>query len=123
MTPTREPKKRNVTAESRALTSKASGKVLGAVDSFSNLKKYCSKFSPEFLVDLSDNHVIKIMKLNRFPPDIGFSLLIKDDFCIEAYAQHTKVDTRDLLHGFSCTVTRYSAIDHVLDRLRNTPVN
>ena len=50
-------------------------------------------------------------------------MLIKDDFRIEAYVQHTKVDTRDLLHGFSRTVTRYSAIDNVLDRLRNTPVN
>ena len=50
-------------------------------------------------------------------------MLTKDDFRIEAYVQHTKVDIRDLLHGFSCTVTRYSAIDNVLDRLRNTPVN
>ena len=96
---------------------------MDTVDSFSNLKKYCSKFSPELLVDLSDNHVIKMMKLNGFPPDIEFLLLIKDDFRIEVYVQHTKVDTRDLLHGFSCTVTRYSAIDNVLDRRRNTPVN
>ena len=34
---------------------------------------------------------------------------------------HLKVDLVE--HGFSCTVTRYSAIDNVLDRLRNTPVN
>ena len=48
VTPTRGPEKCNVTtAESRALTSKARDKVLDTVDSFSNLKKYCSKFSPE----------------------------------------------------------------------------
>ena len=119
----REPDKRNVTADSRTLYAAAREDALDVVDSFSNILKYCAKFSPEHLVDVSNPTSIKIVKLNGFPSDVEYSLLIKDDFHVETYRRHMKVLIRDQMNWFSSTVTKYSQIDTIVDRLKSTPLN
>ena len=55
---------------------------------------------------MSNPTSIKIVKLNGFPPEVEYSLLLMDDFHmddfhVEAYQRHMKVLTRDLINGFS----------------------
>ena len=49
-TPSRVPKERNITAESRALQAASLEKELDAINSFDMVSNYCSKFSPEHVV-------------------------------------------------------------------------
>ena len=71
---------------------------LDSIESFCDLQRYCVKFSPEHLVDVSNPTAIKILQLNGFPPEVEFSLNIQDDFHVEAYRRHRKVPTRDLIN-------------------------
>ena len=119
----REPDKRNVKTESRVLNAAAREDAWDVVDSFSNTLKYCANFFPEHLVDVSNPTSIKIVKLNGFPPEVEYFLLIKDDFHVEAYRRHMKVLTRDLINGFSSVVTKNPQIDKIVDRLKSTPLN
>ena len=120
----REPDKRNVTADSRTLYAAAREDALDVVDSFSNILKYCAVlYCPEHLVDVFNPTSIKIVKLNGFPPDVEYYLLIKDDFHVETYWRHMKVLIRDLINWFSSTVTKYSQIDTIVDRLKSTLLN
>ena len=72
---------------------------------------------------MSNPTSIKIVKLNGFPPEVEYSLLIKDDFHVEVYWRHMNVLTRDLINGFSSTVTKYPQINKIVDRLKSTPLN
>ena len=85
--------------------------------------KYCKTFSPELLLDRPGEKVIKLVKLSGIPPDVEFCLIIHDDFRVEAYRSKMKVFIRDLVHGFSVTIAKYSQIDAVIDRLRITPLD
>ena len=123
VTSPREPDKRNVTAEARAEAARSIEEAVDNIDSYANLVKYCTKFSPELVVDTSDPTTIRILQLNGRPPEIEFSLFIKDEFHVEAYRKHMKVLTRDLINGFFSTVMKYSQIDMIIDRLKSTPVN
>ena len=78
-------KERNITAESRALKAASLEKELDTINSFDMVSNYCSKFSPEDVVDVSESNVIKILKLKDFPPEVEYSIRIKDDFQVEAH--------------------------------------
>ena len=118
----RNPEKRNVTADARASTSTSDDPDI--VKNFTELVEYCKKFTPVRLLDVSEPSVIKIFKLNdKFPPDVVYSLLIRENFHVEAYRGHMKVKTRDLINKFSSTLTRFSQIDDIIDRLETTPVD
>ena len=67
-------KRSNVTAASRKSTAAAREEVLDTIESWDNLFKYCSKFSPEHFVDFSDPTNIKILNLESFPPEVNYSL-------------------------------------------------
>ena len=71
---------------------------MDTIVSFGILRKGCYKFSQELSVDLSGNRAIKMMKLNGFPPDIEFSLLITDNLHIHSYGHHMKVQAYDLFN-------------------------
>ena len=67
--------------------------------------------------------IIQIVKLKVFPPEVEYSVLIKDDFHVEADRRHMKVLTRDVLNWFSSTVIKYPQINKMVDRLKSTPLN
>ena len=121
-TPSRVPE-RNITAESRALKAAFLEKELDTINSFDMPSSYCSKFSPEHVVDVSETNVIKILKLKDLPPEVEYSIRIKDDFQVEAHRKHMKISTRDLINGFTNTLCRYSQIDNIVNRLKITPIN
>ena len=94
------------------------------VRGWDDLVRYCSKFSPEFIVDCSTNDVIKILKLaDGVPPEIELSLFIKSDFHVEAYKRKKRLLTRDIIDGFFNIVKKYSQVDAPIDRLQNTPLD
>ena len=87
------------------------------------VSNYCSKFSPEHVVDVSESNIIKILKLKDLPPEVEYSIRIKDDFQVEAHRKHMKISARDLINGFTNTLCRYSQIDNIVNRLKITPIN
>ena len=87
------------------------------------VSNYCSKFSPEHVVDVSESNVIKILKLKDLPPEVEYSIRIKDDFQVEAHRKHMKISTRDLINDFTNTLCRYSQIDNIVNRLKITSIN
>ena len=81
---------------------------------------YCQKkFTPELLVDTSVEKVLRLVKLTAAsPPSVEFSIVISDDYHVEAYKGTQKVAIRDLVEGFHITVQKYSHIDNVVDRMK-----
>ena len=55
------------------------------------------------------------------PPEVEFSLFVNDDLDVEAYRSKKKLPIRDLINGFSNTLTYYSKIDAIAERLKVTP--
>ena len=86
------------------------------------VSEYCSKFSPEHVGNISVSNVIKIFKFNNFPPEVEYSILIKDDLQVEAHRRRMKIATRDLINCFTNTLRRYSQIDKIIHRLQSTPI-
>ena len=68
-----------MTANSRALKATSQEKELDTIDSWDMVSEYCSKFSPEHVVDISVSNVIKIFKFKNWPHEVEYSILIKDD--------------------------------------------
>ena len=122
-TPSRVPEKRNITANWRALKAACREKELDTIDSWDMVSEYCSKFSPEHVVDISVSNVFKIFKFKNWPPEVEYSILIKDDLQVEAHRRRMKIATRDLINGFTNTLCRYSQIDKIIHRLQSTPIN
>ena len=69
------------------------------------------------------SNVIKIFKFKNWPPEVEYSILIKDDLQVEAHRRRMKIATRDLINGFTNTLCRYSQIDKIIHRLQSTPIN
>ena len=88
-----------------------------------SLVKYCCKFSGEFLVDCSDSKRISIFKLIGTPPVVEHTVFISDNFHVEAYRRQSKILTRDIINAFSNTVTKYSQINHIINRLKVASVD
>ena len=66
-----------------------------------HLVSYRSKFSPELTVDCSQENVIRIFKLAGIPPEVEFSLFVKDDLHVEENRSKKKLPIRDgLINGF-----------------------
>ena len=61
-TPSRVPEKRNITANSRALKAASREKELDTIDSWDMVSEYCSKFSPEHVIN---NIIIIIMYFGK----------------------------------------------------------
>ena len=87
------------------------------------VSEYCSKLSPEHVVDISVSNVTKIFKFKNWPPEVEYSILIKDDLQVEAHRRRMKIATRDLINGFTNTPRRYSQIDKIIHRLQSTSIN
>ena len=119
----RKTRKPNVTSEALAESAALKKAAEDATDKFDAIMRYCNKFTPKNCVDNSAPRGIKILKFNeRFPPEIEYSSLICDDFQVSTYNGHTKVTTRDLINGFTNTLTQFSQTILTLDRLGNTPL-
>ena len=120
----RNPEVRNVTSDVR---NERSQKKLADADvfvEFDEIIRYCNKFSPQLYVDHSTAGTVKIFKMNDdFPPKLIYSLLINDEFNVQAYRGHKKVATKDIIGGFGGTLTRFSHIDLILERLTITPLD
>ena len=84
-----------ITAESRRLRTQIRELEVDKINSFSQIHDYCLKFSPEHAV-IRESQVTKIIKLNGWPPEVEYSVLISEDYHVIAYRKHFKVDTRDL---------------------------
>ena len=57
------------------------------------------------------------------PPIVEHSVFISDNFHVEAYKRQSKIPTRDIINAFSNTVTKYSQIDNILNRLKAATVD
>ena len=121
--PSRETEKRNVSSTLRALSVTARAKEDDKIVSWDHLISYCSKFSPKLTVDCSQENVIRIFKLTGIPPEVEFSFFVKDDLHVEAYRSKKKLAIRDLINGFLNTLTHYSQIDAIVERLEITPLD
>ena len=117
VSPSRNIEGRNLTSESRALCAEVHAKEMDTIKCWNSLVKYCCKFSGEFLVDCSDSKRISIFKLIGTPPVVEHTVFISDNFHVEAYRRQSKILTRDIINAFSNTVTKYSQIDHIINRL------
>ena len=120
----RSPELRNVTAEAR--TRRTSENIVDPdiVVNFADLANYCEKFSPYHYVDNTNPHSVKIFKLDdNFPPKVKYSLLVSDEFHVEAYRGNQKIVTRDIINRFHNTLQNFSHLDSILDRLGNTPTD
>ena len=84
-----------ITAESRCLRTQIRELEVDKINSFSQIHDYGLKFSPEHAV-IRESQVTKIIKLNGWPPEVEYSVLISEDYHVIAYRKHFKVDTRDL---------------------------
>ena len=111
---------RNVSASSRSENTRKLEEELDKIDSWSSMVDYCQKkFTPELLVDTSVEKVLRLVKLTAAsPPSVEFSIVISDDYHVEAYKGTQKVAIRDLVEGFHITVQKYSHIDNVVDRMK-----
>ena len=109
----RDPEKRNVTAESRAQLAQANVVDEDIITDFTNLVKHCfDNYYTKMMVDRSKPGILRIAKLNNeCPPDLYFSLIITDDFKVQAYRGHKKVVVRDLINGFTNKITNYSQVE------------
>ena len=105
----REPEKRNVTAEAWAEHQQAVFVDKDVIYNFEGLENHCfDKFYSKLFVTLS-NGSLKICKLDdECPPDLKYSLIIHDDFKVDAYRGRKKIVTRDIISGFTNQLTRYS---------------
>ena len=72
---------------------------------------------------LSDSKRISIFKLIGTPPVVEHTVFISDNFHVEAYRRQSKILTRDIINAFSNTVTKYSQIDHIINRLKVASVD
>ena len=81
------------TANSRALKAASREKELDTIDSWDMVAEYCSRFSPEHVVDISVSNVIKIFKFKNWPPEVEYSILIKDDLQVTAHRRRMKIAT------------------------------
>ena len=84
-----------ITAESRHLRTQTRELEVDKINFFSQIHDYCLKFSPEHVV-IRESQVTKMIKLNGWPPEVEYSVLISEDYHVIAYRKHFKVDTRDL---------------------------
>ena len=112
-----------MTAESRRLKTESRELELDQIDSFNQVYDYCLKFSPEHVV-IRESYVVKIVKLNSgWPPEVDYSILLKENLQVEAHRKHLRKGIRDLVNGFTNTVCKFSQIDAIIDRLIVTPLN
>ena len=123
VSPSRNIEGRNLTSESRALCAEVLAKEMDTIKCWDSLVKYCCKFSGEFLIHGSDSKRISIFKLIGTHPVVEHSVFISDNFHVEAYRRQSKIPTRDIINGFSNTVTKYSQIDHIINRLKVASVD
>ena len=93
------------------------------IDSWENFVKYCGKFSPDLIVDSSDSSCVRIFKMSGMPPEVEFSILVKNSFHVDAYRGKSKIPIRDLVNGFSISLQKYSQLDSIIERLKNTPLD
>ena len=82
VSPSRETETRNITSTSRTLCVAVRAKEDDKIVSWDHLVSYCSKFSPKLTGDCSQENVIRIFKLTGKPPEVEFSLFVKDDLLI-----------------------------------------
>ena len=75
---------RMIASENRKLNAKQLEKELDIIDSWENLLKYVDKFADNLVMDKSDYTCIRLFKLSGMPPDVQYSILVKNNFHVEA---------------------------------------
>ena len=111
-----------ITAESRRLNEEARKLEADRIASFDQIFNYCTKFSPEHIL-IQESNAVKIVKLNGWPPEVDYSILVTNDRRVIAYKKNFKISTRDLVNGFTNAVDKFSQIDAIINRLKETPIN
>ena len=109
----RNPTSRSVTAEARKENedvSKSTAQklevIFDTVDSWDEFVQYAYKFSPELIIDSSDPDSLRLFKITGMPPEVEFSVMINNDYHVEAYRGNHKVPVRDLINGFSVRLNK-----------------
>ena len=82
-----------ITAESRRLNEEARKLEADRIASFDQIFNYCTKFSPEHIL-IQESNAVKIVKLNGWPPEVDYSILVTNDRRVRGLTG----DTSNALH-------------------------
>ena len=112
---------RNVSTDARSEYARKLEDEMDKIESWNSMVDYCQKkFTPQLLVDTSVEKVLRLVKLTTTsPPSVEFSVIITENYHVEAYKGKQKVPIRDLVEGFHITVQKYSHIDDIVERMRS----
>ena len=84
---------------------------------------YCKKFNADDVTVSSGNEEIKVIKFAGEPPEVEFSVILRNNFKVDAYRRKRKIAVRDIIDGFSNCVSKYSQIEAIISRLNSTSVD
>ena len=84
---------------------------------------YCKKFNADDVIVSSGNEEIKVFKFAGEPPEVEFSVILRNNFNVDAYRRKRKIAVRDIIDGFLNCVSKYSQIEAIISRLNSTSVD